>query len=101
MMESITYELQSGKPDEFVLDKEYVAFSGDSCYSIYKSKNRYKNGVLVDYVRAIFNEDGELIEACPPFMGFEGGFELVRTSLLEYYGCKYMIYKEKTNEKSI
>ena len=98
MQEPIKHSLQEGTEDEFLLDEEYVAFLEGKCYDVHKSKARYKNGLFVDHVRAVFDESGKLISVAPPPFGFvDENLQLVPKKIMFYYenlARKYRISRE-------
>ena len=84
MSKIIKHCLQDGKEDEFTLDEEYLAFSEGKCYDVYKSSAKYE-GLLIDNVRAVF-EDDKLVCAAPPCFGFDDDkFQLVPKRALLYF----------------
>jgi hypothetical protein len=101
LKKTITYQLQSGKDDEFILDEEYVAFKDDKCYPVYKSTKEYNTGFIVGNVRVIFDEKYEtLLDVAVSIFGFRGEYELVKIDFLNDWKKKIDIFEKYKNEKT-
>lgn len=92
--------LTSVTKEDFEIDKNYVAFIGDKCYDVYKSKEVFGDGPVWGSTFAIFDENDAIIARTQPFFGFDrDDIDLIKVSLLVHYGRLYEIYKKKFEEK--
>ena len=76
MKTQITYQLDPGKDDVFILDKEYIAFKNNECYPVYKSSKPYNTGITIGHVRIVFDEEGKnILGIATPLFGLNNDFQ--------------------------